>query len=173
MFYISFVTGASFIPSMGFYRPPQIIFGHNAHYPTASNCVPSLANDPQFCERDISIQFKDDRGNSGSSWIWQFRLDKSMYDRVVRTDTVLCVLYVWYGGMLHRIYLIIQHVLYSEQWVLCWFLARLVLHCTNFELWPRPDFTFWLYSYEKGKMTICNQVWDILWCLFALHAPES
>ena len=26
---------------------------------------------------------------------------------------------------------------------------------------------------EKGKMKIWNQVWDILWCLVSLHAPES
>ena len=49
----------------------------------------------------------------------------------------------WNGGMRHRTYLIIQHVLYSEQWALrcvlcmyCWldgWLARLVLHCMNFD----------------------------------------
>ena len=58
----------------------------------------------------------------------------------------------WNGGMLHRTYLIIQHVLYSEQWALrcvlcmhCWldgWLDRLVLHCMNFELWSRPWYTF-------------------------------
>jgi len=48
----------------------------------------------------------------------------------------------WNGGMLYRTYLIIQHVLYSEQWALrCVFLHalldgwldRLVLHCMNFD----------------------------------------
>ena len=79
----------------------------------------------------------------------------------------------WNGGMLHRTYLIIQHVLYSEQWALCcvlcmhcWldgWLARLVLHCMNFELWPRPlaqdtpsDCTHTVC--EKGKMTIVINV---------------
>jgi len=72
----------------------------------------------------------------------------------------------WNGGMLHRTYQVIQHVLYSEhvQWalrcVLCmhyWldgWLARLVLHCMNFELWPRPGYTFCHTVCEKGKMTI-------------------
>ena len=50
----------------------------------------------------------------------------------------------WNGGLLHRTYLIVQHVLYSEQCALycvlcvhCWldgWLARIVLHCMNFEL---------------------------------------
>jgi len=56
----------------------------------------------------------------------------------------------WNSGILHRTYLIIQHVLYSEQWALhcvlcmhCWldgWLATLVMHCMNFELWPRPGY---------------------------------
>jgi len=32
----------------------------------------------------------------------------------------------WSGGMLHRTYLIIQRVLYSEQWALCCVLG---MHC--------------------------------------------
>ena len=65
------------------------------------------------------------------------------------------------GGMLHRTYLIIQHVLYSEQWALlcvlcmhCWldgWLARLVLHCMNFELWPRPGYTFTLWCMQGNQ----------------------
>ena len=49
----------------------------------------------------------------------------------------------WTGGMLHRTYLIIQHVSFNEQWALCrvlcmhcWldgWLVRLVLHCMNFD----------------------------------------
>ena len=67
----------------------------------------------------------------------------------------------WNGGMLHRTYLIIQHVLYSEQWALrcvlcmrCWrdgWLARLVLHCMNFELWPRPGYTFTLQFMQGNQ----------------------
>ena len=59
-------------------------------------------------------------------------------------------------------YLIIQHVLYSEQWALrcalcmhCWldgWLARLVLHCMNFE--PRPRYTF------------------TRWCMQGIQAPQ-
>ena len=100
----------------------------------------------------------------------------------------------WNGGMLHRTYLIIQHVLYSEQWALrcvlcmhcwthspkcgCWALtcphrahkkanARAIVT----ELFSLADCTHTVC--ENRKMTICNQVWDILWCLVALHAPES
>ena len=85
----------------------------------------------------------------------------------------------WNGGMLHRTYLIIQHVLYSEQWALrcvlcmhcwthspkcgCWALtcphrahkkanARAIVT----ELFSLSDCTHTVC--EKGKMTICNQV---------------
>ena len=67
----------------------------------------------------------------------------------------------WNGGMLHRTYLTIQHVLYSEQWALrcvlcmhCWldgWLARLVLHCMNFELWPRPGYTFTRWCMQTNQ----------------------
>jgi len=67
----------------------------------------------------------------------------------------------WNGGMLHRTYLIIQHVLYSEHLALrcvlcmhCWldgWLARLVLHCMNFELWPRPGYTFTLRCMQGNQ----------------------
>ena len=67
----------------------------------------------------------------------------------------------WNYGMLHRTYLIIQHVLYSEQWALrcvlcmhCWldgWLVRLVLHCINFELWPRPGYTFTLWCMQGNQ----------------------
>ena len=67
----------------------------------------------------------------------------------------------WNCGMLHRTSNhIIQHVLYSEQWALhcacmhCWldsWLARLVLHCMNFELWPRPGYTFTLWCMQGNQ----------------------
>ena len=74
----------------------------------------------------------------------------------------------WTTGMVEcfigHTYVIIQHVLYSEQWALCcvlcmhcWldgWLARLVLHCMNFELWARPGYTF------------------TLWCMPGNQAPQ-
>ena len=70
----------------------------------------------------------------------------------------------WNGGMVECFigkYLIIQHVLYSEQWALrcvlcmhCWldgWLVRLVLHCMNFELWPRPGYTFTLWCMQGNQ----------------------
>ena len=53
---LTFVTGASCIPPMGFDRPPQIIFGHdNAHYPTESTCVPSLTIPSSMKEISVFI----------------------------------------------------------------------------------------------------------------------
>ena len=51
---LTFVTGASCIPPMGFDTPPQIMFCHdNSHYPTASTCVPSMKIPCSL--RDVSL----------------------------------------------------------------------------------------------------------------------
>ena len=51
---LTFVTGASCIPPMGFDTPPQITFCHdNSHYPTASTCVPSIKIPCSL--RDVSL----------------------------------------------------------------------------------------------------------------------
>ena len=51
---LTFVTGASCVPPMGFNSPPQIIFCHeSAHYPTASTCVPSVTLTTSM--REISV----------------------------------------------------------------------------------------------------------------------
>jgi len=78
----------------------------------------------------------------------------------------------WTTGMVEcfigHTYVIIQHVLYSEQWAVCcvlcmhcWldgWLARLVLHCMNFDPGQDTPSDCTHTVCEKGKMTICNQV---------------
>ena len=67
---LTFVTGASCIPPMGFDTPPQITFCHdNSHYPTASTCVPSIKIPCSL--RDVSLFSTRMTEASWSGWIWQ------------------------------------------------------------------------------------------------------
>ena len=101
-----------------------------------------------------------------------FVLKKTEDDTTVSLDNILFSrVYIWWngmvewnsgmdywnGGMPYKTYLIIQHVLYSEQWalrcVLCmhWWLDGWLLHCMNFELWPRPGYTFTLWCMQGNQ----------------------
>lgn len=53
---LTFVTGASRVPPMGFDNPPQIIFSHeDAHYPTTSTCVPSITIPQSMREMSVFV----------------------------------------------------------------------------------------------------------------------
>ena len=53
---LTFVTGASCVPPMGFDSPPQINFCHeDAHFPTASTCVPSITIPQSMREMSVFV----------------------------------------------------------------------------------------------------------------------